>query len=480
MSIVIHELKKIWNFRMSVVIIAICVLYFLIADISSILGSIRSATTNEINAEIVRRYGTVLTEEEMESLIKEFDATHTEWDLASWQIARMISPEFFEHECQLYKDAINSDDIFSFIAKKYEMLIYEATTQIKGNSVFAAQGILDYNDFINYISILYDYLEARWLYKEAEIILLSERQVNEIRKASHIWQIFYGPYMDFIGLKLSHLSLIEFIAEYYQNDIGIALQRRLDDLEQRELTDRQRQRLIDVLENGEYRGTMHGDIFWGVTDFFRHVAMMLIITSLVLHSVLITNDRTRNIAPLQYHTKIGRHIIDKQFVATLISSTILTTIFLIIATILFIWTGVFTYFDHKITSFLFSSAEFSIAVTFAPLSLGGYILIMTLVCYALCLGTCAGAFVLSRFSKKMISLIFKLVPTFVALQRLHTLVFPLRTYVSHVDRFTAPLTLWNNLYLQTGIAYLDIIIIVIFAITTLLIAAIVVKRDIVI
>jgi len=104
-------------------------------------------------------------------------------------------------------------------------------------------------------------------------------------------------------------------------------------------------------------------------------------------------------------------------------------------------------------------------------------LIMAALCYALCIGTAATAFFLSRFSRNLISLTIKTVPVFTLLAYMHSLVLPNRWTTDFIDRFTAPLTLFNDLYMRTGIAHLDVIIISAFVVISVLVAAFVARRE---
>ena len=473
MRVIWHEIKKIWNIKMLVVVVVICAIYFFGADVGATLRSMHGAATDEVYSEITGRYGTVLTDEELEAVIREFGKTHSEWDTAAWQIERIISREYFEWERQLYMDAIQGGDVFALTSRMREPLIAEADALIRGNPVFTELGILSYDDYKSYITVLHEHLEQIILSDDAE----NWGNIEAVRTSSHVWQTFFGPDSEFLGLKLDFLYFIEFLAEEYGDEIVASLQERLERLNSLELTERQRQRLIDVLDNGEYRGTMHGDIFWGFSDYMRHLSFILIMASLVLHSTLVTTDRMRIIQPLQYHSKLGRRIMLRQLWATLLSSLMLATVILVASGIAFAWAGVFTYLHHGLTSFLYSFGPGSIAVSFFPMTFGRYILVLAAVCYALCLGTAVISFVLSRLSRNLVTLTFKIIPVFIVLQRLHDLVLPNRWMTRHIENFSAPLTLWNDLYLRTGYAYLDMAIIAAFTVIAIAVAVIIAKRE---
>jgi hypothetical protein len=156
---------------------------------------------------------------------------------------------------------------------------------------------------------------------------------------------------------------------------------------------------------------------------------------------------------------------------------LLATIIIAASGLVFAGMGVFAYLDHGLTSFLYSFGPASIAVSFFTLTFGRYMLIMAAVCYALCLSAALVAFILSRYSRNLVTLIFKMIPVFILLQRLHDLVLPNRWMTRHIDNFSAPLTIWNDLYMRTGYAYLDMIIIAVFTVIIIAAALIIAKRE---
>jgi hypothetical protein len=294
----------------------------------------------------------------------------------------------------------------------------------------------------------------------------------------------FGQNSNFVAQRLADLEFIEFLVEWYEEELDgrggvhIALQTLyLPEIEASELTDRQRERMIEVLENEEYRGVLRNHIFWNMGVVWTDLTLILIVASLVLHSMLITTDRVRKIVPLQTHAKIGRCITPRQFAATMLSSLLLTTLFLGVYAI-FLWQAdVFIYWNQDLPSFLTIWRHFSFIITFVPMTFGDYLLMMTAICYALTMGTAAIAFILSRFSRSFISLAIKIVPAIVVLFLFHQQILPYWTASVSPLYQTAPFTLWNNLYLRTGIAYLDVILVVVFVVVTIIVAWILARRD---
>ena len=478
MSVVRHEIKKMWNIKILAIIAALCTMYFFGAGMNGNLHSIiHVGTSGEILAEINARYGAYLTGAELDEFIIERHAqleagdlddaaivtlNELSWLYNSWHDtpARMehyLSQELFEWQRQLYADAIASDDIFALIADMREHLVAEANVNIEQAPIFAANGIRDYDDFTAAM---------------AEFPPITEFEESLTR--GHLARALQGQSSNFAGEKLDLLRFMEFITQYYGDGINARLQRDLERLDNVQLTGRQRQRMAEVSDAGEHRGTMPGNIFWGMTYYFHHFALMLILASILLHSPLVTTDRMRSIQPLQYSSKLGRGIMLRQFAATLLSAILLATLMTAALGLLLARAGVLAYWNHGLTSF---PPSLSLAITFSPMTLGSYMLIMAAIGYALCLGTGALAFIVSRLSRNLITLAIKAIPVFVALSLLHGLVLPSLAGSTSMQFFTAPLTLWNNLYLATGFAYLDMIIIAVFAAVAILSAWYIARRE---
>jgi len=167
----------------------------------------------------------------------------------------------------------------------------------------------------------------------------------------------------------------------------------------------------------------------------------------------------------------------RQFGATMLSSILLTSLVLVALGLHLAQAGIFSYVNQGITSHLTHFGPYSLAVGFTPITFGSHMLIMILLCYMLCMGTAAAAFIVSRFSRNFITLAIKTIPVFIALERLHNLILPNRWSLTFIDRFTAPLTLWNHLYLRTGLAYLDVMMIIVFAVLAVIAALVVAGRE---
>jgi len=372
------------------------------------------------------------------------------WHIKPYRLQEILSREHNEWLRQFYTGAIESENLFAYYEEQRNLLESQVFAYISEDPFFIQNGIFNLDDFWNYSLEIDD-----------------------------MWYRLFTPSSEFLGRRFDHINTFRTNLEWFDDQELVRgfSQSNLERVEQLELTERQYARITEVLENDEWQSSLHGEVFWEFTNLVRQISFLLIIASLVLHSTLVTNDRMRNILPLQYHTKIGRKIGTRQFAATIISALMLATIVMSAFAIALASYGTFAYWNEGITSYLTVWGFNSLSVGFTPITFGNYMLIMALLCYALCIGTAAIAFAISRFSRNFISLTVKSVPVFAALSFMHSWVLPNRWATSFIDRFSAPLTLFNHLYLRTGIAYLDAILIIAFATIFLFLSFVVAWRE---
>jgi len=429
MRVVRHEIRKIWNVKMLAVTVVFCIMFILAFDSSSLFNRIRNV---------------------------DFSRSDAFLETAALDLQHMLSPELLERQRQFYIQGMASDDLFAFAAQSREAFLAEANAFIAHTPIFAESGI----HYTNSIRDLWD-------------------KAMETEARVEIFLLMLGAESGYVGIMLENVSVLNSnLRDFGEDRTRQFLAMSLERVNRLEPNERQHARLTEILENAEYRGTLHGDIFWSVTDLLRQVSLLLIIASLILHSTLVTTDRMRNMLPLHYHTKVGRRIGMRQFAATLVSSVLLATIVLAGFGLALAQAGVFAYWNEGITSHLTHFGPGSIAAGFWPITFGNYLLIRVALCYALCIGAAAVAFALSRYSRNLITLAIKSVPVFIALVSLHNwALFPDRWAMEFIDRFTAPLTLWNHLYLRTGLPYLDIAIIAAFAAVAVVIAFFIAQRE---
>lgn len=363
MRIVWHELKKIWNFRILVVVALLCTLYYWLF---------------------------------LSFYIDYFPNGHSETEEVAY------SRELL----QRYGPTLEEDEYSQFIRETRAQLLAEMESYIKSNPVFAEAGIYSFEDYER----VYEKSDPT----EAEY------------KA--IWTLL-GEECDFVRFKLQALQWIESqyanAPQYIQKLIS-------------ETTDpKEVERLKAILQTKEYRNIMDGHVYDNTVVYAFYFAILAVLAVLVLVSPLLVTDRAGNLHLLQYTSKEGRRILQKQLLAVLLSAFFLTTILILIFGAIYSTNGTWVYWNSGLTSFL-NRPTFLFNLTY-----GQYILIYIVLLYVLCLGTAALAFIFSRFSQNLVTLILKLIPLFTVLTVLCAWVFKY------------PFTTQNFLYRALGLVGME-------------------------
>jgi hypothetical protein len=311
---------------------------------------------------------------------------------------------------------VTAEQISPFLAEKQAALVAEADSFIQSIPDFAAHGIYNYQDFEEWRQQDWDDLtEEFWALND---LFVHSKESNKL--GFRIQAPFYlQESWDGAVLRL------ERELEWAAHDRG-----------------RQRQRINEIIETVEYMGTMDGSAWTNTITYFCSLAILIALSTLLLISPLITADRMRNVHHLQYTSKLGRRIMRRQLAAVLVSSALFTTAMLAVFGAIYSTTGVFMYWNHGLVSFHRSSP-----VTLFPITFGGYVLAMVAMVYVLSLGVSLIAFVISRYSRSLITAAIKLIPVFVALRFLCAALLR-----------ASPFTLWSGLYQRTGIAGVEAMI----------------------
>jgi hypothetical protein len=122
---------------------------------------------------------------------------------------------------------------------------------------------------------------------------------------------------------------------------------------------------------------------------------------------LVAADRSRRTHSLQYTAKAGRAILRQQFAAVMISAFAVTTLIIAFFLGMVSRLGIQVLWNHGINSFMEMGAYW------LPVTFGQYVIMMIGLIYLICMGYTALAFVLSRLSKNIMSLMLKIVPLWV-------------------------------------------------------------------
>ena len=361
MRIILYELKKVWNIKLLAVICAFFVIYSLLAA----------------NA-LIENYprGTWL---------RDVDIAH--------------------HLSENYGRMLDIGDYEDFL-KYEETIIQEVNEFISSRQVFADAGILDFDDFQAFqaeIGLLFDTLTDEEL-MQREIIRGEMGDIIRLRDGSIIHPNPHEPSMAF----RKWIDFHNAVGKYSMNVLKDTEWASFIDnfITYNPLSERELRRAVEIRDSGEMVNIMPYETMRNTWENFMIFAYFIIPATLVLVSPLITTDRARKINWLQYSSKQGRGIFAKQFIAVIISAVLATTFFILIfACIYNSATGTAVFWDNGINSFL-SNAYYWLSITF-----GQYCLLMTGIIYLLSVSAAVIAFILSRYSKNIVTLMIKLVPT---------------------------------------------------------------------
>lgn len=291
---------------------------------------------------------------------------------------------------QRYGPTLEADEYAEFIVKTREELIFEAEAYIKNNPVFSEVGIYTYADY-----------EA-----------MHEKRAQTEAENNAYWTLL-GEECGFVQFKLQALDRIE--ERYYNYP-----EYKLEGLISSETTsEKELARLTEIQQTEEYRNIMDGYVFENTVSYTIYLAILTVLAVLVFVSPLIVTDRARNVHLLQYTAKHGRRILNGQLVAVVLSAFLLTTALLLIFGAIYSANGTWPFWNNGLTSFLNTPTDFF----WFDITYGQYIIACVVLLYILCLGAAAIAFMLSRFSQNLITLILKLIPAFAVLGALCFSVF---------------------------------------------------------
>jgi hypothetical protein len=334
----------------------------------------------------------------LEFSIKHYPNGHPSTEIADLMI------EINEH----FGRTVTAEQIEPFLAERQAALEDEANQFIQARPEYAAQGIYNYQDFEEWRQQDWDDLtEEFWALNDLFVHSKESDKLGfRIQAPAYVQESWDGV-----------LLRLERELEWAANDRG-----------------RQRQRINEIIETGEYQGTMDGGAWSNTITYFCSLAILIALSTLLLISPLIAADRMRNVHHLQYTSKLGRRIMWKQLVAVLVSSALFTTVMLSVFGAIYSTTGVFRYWNHGLVSFHMGSP-----VTLFPITFGGYVLAMVAMVYALSLSVAMIAFVISRFSRNLITAAIKVIPVFIVLWFLYNRVL----FISSL------FTVWNWLYERT-------------------------------
>lgn len=145
-----------------------------------------------------------------------------------------------------------------------------------------------------------------------------------------------------------------------------------------------------------------------VTAFYLSYLLVWICLSIcILISPLLVSDRMSRMRSIQYSSKRGRKLIQIQFQAVMLSAFLLTTLNLVLFGGIFMTNGTKAFFLCRMYSFA------GITYCWTNWTYGTWCLLLIGLSYLVAMGTAGIVFFLSRYSTNYIGMLLKLVPLFV-------------------------------------------------------------------
>ena len=299
---------------------------------------------------------------------------------------------YLEELTRRYGASATSEQIVDFIGEKRGPLLLEAEEYFKTMPIFSEAGVYSYDDY-------------KTLQNE-----LWEREVTQAE--AEAYRMLNTEECGCLGFWLSALRNLE---EY------TGVRARLVDNPASfhyDLNEKEQQRFFGLLENGEDHSILSYWTYTYTESYLKFFSVLLTLSLLVLLAPLLTKDRLARIHYLQYSAMHGRKIIRGQFIAILISAFLLTTLLLLVFGGIFSTGGTGVFWDNAINS------DFNLGVyTVFNLTYGQWVMAGVGLLYLLSLSAAAIAFIISRFSENLVTLIMKLIPVFAALAILSFNVF---------------------------------------------------------
>ena len=289
---------------------------------------------------------------------------------------------YAEELTRLYGVSITAEELADYIAGERALLIERAEGYFQTMPIFSDAGIYSFDDYT----------------------LLRERQGGEISSTeSNAHWTLLGEECDYLGFKLQSLEYFEERYDFISKIIG--------DTESywSFFNEKEKDRYAEIVSDGENRSILIDWTLWHTESYAFYLSILLMLAVLALVSPLLVSDRHGNMHYLQYSSKLGRRVMRVQLVATLLSALMLTTLMILIFGVIFSANGTHLFWYNNMNS------DFSSVRTVFSMTYGGWVVAAIIFMYVLTLGVSMLAFVLSRFSGNLITLVMKLIPVFAAL-----------------------------------------------------------------
>lgn len=354
MNIFIYELKKVWNWRMLVMIGAMGVLVWF-AFLNDSLKSYDSLTAHGI-------YG------------------------------------FYQNEMyELYGDTLEQEELVAYdIPGKKAAVMKELDDIVATGDIFKENNISTYEEYVTFREGISN-ANVEIQDEEKVIELLTMMQEKLEGNAQSLEELYTSPLK-----KLDSLIPLEETYVGYKDFLQI---RYIDD--HRPVVVQSANHIIDIRNHNLIRY----DLTSNFSNYVAGVGVFSLIAIILLIAPFLTTDRMWGVNYIQYSSKIGRKLFYIQFSVTLISAFVLSILFLILAYIPFMANGAIDYWDASIMAFnpgLGGSQLYDITFGQYAYSLGGMVVLFNL-------SVASFTFILARFSQNIISMMMKIVPFSIAI-----------------------------------------------------------------
>ena len=297
---------------------------------------------------------------------------------------------YAEELVRLYGTSITAGELADYISAERNRLINEAETYIPTMPVFTQAGVYSFEAY--------------------EALRESDRELTQAESTAY-WALS-GEECGYLVFYLQALASMENNYGFKPSTISNP------DSFWQDLNDKEQTRYKEMLQNGEIHSVFSLWTYMNTKSYSVSFAIMLMLSVMIFTSPLLVSDRHENAHHLQYSSKLGRRIINRQLIATLLSAFILTTLLILIFGGIYSVNGTHVFWNNNINS------EFNIGhYSVFSLTYGQWVAAMIALMYVLAFGISMLAFILSRFSRNLITLVMKLIPMFAAAAYLCGVVF---------------------------------------------------------
>ncbi len=353
MRIFLYELKKLWNWRIIILIAAMGVLTWF-AFLGEVLRSYDSLTTHGI-------YGFYQTE--MFGLYGE-----------------TLEPEELAH--------------YDILGKKAS-LISEMDEIISNEMVFAQNNISNYAQYKEFVEKSYsDNLTEEEEKVISDIISTMRSKLDYSNSAQSLDEWYASPLMRMQTLEALEHTYIDYKAsllQYIEHD-------------SRPVVVRAAERLLEM----HNKNLIRYDLCRSFSGYAAIVGIFTIVAVIILIAPLLITDRMWKINLMQYSSAIGRKIFKIQFAVIVVSALVLSILFIVVMYIIFLASGAGDYWNAPIMLLALRDMQLY-NITF-----GQYVFILGGMILALSLGTACLVFILARFSENIVMMLIKAVPVGIA------------------------------------------------------------------